>query len=93
VDNPHIIPVHAVDEVERVPVIVMRFVAGSDLRPVLEQQDAPPPERAAGFISRWPPPWMPRKLQAGSTGMSSRPTSWWTRSATVFLLSSCCPDR
>src|SRR5690242_15682323 len=51
VDDPHIIPVHEADEVGGVLFIAMRFVAGGDLRGVLEREGALPAERAAEFIS------------------------------------------
>jgi serine/threonine protein kinase len=51
VDDPHIIPVHEAGEADGVLFIAMRFVAGGDLRRVLEQEGALPPDRAAGFIS------------------------------------------
>jgi len=51
VDDPHIIPVHEAGEAGGVLFIAMRFVQGGDLRRVLEQEGALPPDRAAGFIS------------------------------------------
>jgi WD40 repeat protein len=51
VDDPHIIPVHEAGEAGGVLFIAMRFVAGGDLRRVLEQEGPLAPGRAAGFIS------------------------------------------
>ena len=51
VDHPHIIPVYEADEADGVLFIAMRFVQGGDLRRVLEQEGALPPDRAAEFIS------------------------------------------
>jgi serine/threonine protein kinase len=51
VDDPHIIPVHEAGEAGGVLFIAMRFVQGGDLRRVLEQEGAMPPDRAVGFIS------------------------------------------
>jgi serine/threonine protein kinase len=51
VDNPHIIPVFEAGELDGVLFIAMRFVAGGDLRGVLEREGPLPPGRAAGFIS------------------------------------------
>ena len=51
VDDPHIIPVHEAGEADGVLFIAMRFVQGGDLRRVMEQEGALPPDRAAGFIS------------------------------------------
>ncbi len=51
VDDPHIIPVYEAGEADGVLFIAMRFVAGGDLRLVLEREGALPPDRAADFIS------------------------------------------
>jgi tRNA A-37 threonylcarbamoyl transferase component Bud32 len=51
VDDPHIIPVHEAGEAGGVLFIAMRFVAGGDLRRVLELEGPLPPGRAAGLIS------------------------------------------
>ena len=51
VDDPHIIPVYEADEADGVLFIAMRFVAGGDLRVVLEREGPLAAERAAEFIS------------------------------------------
>jgi len=51
VDDPHIIPVFEADEADGVLFIAMRFVAGGDLRRVLEREGPLAPDRAAAFIS------------------------------------------
>jgi serine/threonine protein kinase len=51
VDDPHIIPVYEAGEADGVLFIAMRFVAGGDLRGVLEREGALAPARAAAFIS------------------------------------------
>ncbi len=51
VDDPHIIPVYEADEADGVLFIAMRFVAGGDLRRVLEREGPLAPDRAAAFIS------------------------------------------
>ncbi len=51
VDHPHIIPVYEAGEAGGVLFIAMRFVLGGDLRRVLAQEGALPPDRAAAFIS------------------------------------------
>jgi eukaryotic-like serine/threonine-protein kinase len=51
VDDPHIIPVHEAGEAGGVLFIAMRFVAGGDLRRVLDREGALPPDRATGFVS------------------------------------------
>jgi len=51
VDDPHIIPVFEAGEAGGVLFIAMRFVAGGDLRAVLEREGPLSPGRAAGFIS------------------------------------------
>ena len=51
VDDPHIIPVFEADEADGVLFIAMRFVAGGDLRGVLEREGPLAPGRAAAFIS------------------------------------------
>ena len=51
VDDPHIIPVYEAGEADGVLFIAMRFVAGGDLRGVLDREGPLPPGRAAAFIS------------------------------------------
>jgi serine/threonine protein kinase len=51
VDDPHIIPVYEAGEADGVLFIAMRYVAGGDLRQVLERDGALPPDRAADFVS------------------------------------------
>ena len=51
VDDPHIIPVYEAGEAGGVLFIAMRFVAGGDLRGVLEREGPLVPARAAALIS------------------------------------------
>ncbi len=51
VDDPHIIPVYEAGEAGGVLFIAMRYVAGGDLRQVLEREGALAPDRAADFVS------------------------------------------
>jgi serine/threonine-protein kinase len=51
VDDPHIIPVHEAGEASGVLFITMRFVAGGDLRRVLDREGALPAVRAGEFLS------------------------------------------
>jgi serine/threonine-protein kinase len=51
VDDPHIIPVYEAGEAGGVLFIAMRFVAGGDLRQVLEREGALAPDRAADVVS------------------------------------------
>jgi sugar lactone lactonase YvrE len=51
VDDPHIIPVFEAGESGGVLFIAMRFVAGGDLRAVLDREGPLPPGRAAEFLS------------------------------------------
>jgi serine/threonine protein kinase/WD40 repeat protein len=51
VDDPHIIPVYEAGEADGVLFIAMRYVAGGDLRQVLEREGAMAPDRAADFVS------------------------------------------
>src|SRR5580692_4958301 len=51
VDDPHIIPVYEAGEADGVLFIAMRYVAGGDLRQVLEREGALSPDRAADFVS------------------------------------------
>ena len=51
VDDPHIIPVHEAGEASGVLFIAMRFVAGGDLRRVLDREGALPAVRAGEFLS------------------------------------------
>src|SRR5271170_8302354 len=50
-DDPHIIPVYEAGEADGVLFIAMRYVAGGDLRQVLDREGALAPDRAADFIS------------------------------------------
>ena len=52
VDDPHIIPVYEAGESDGVLFIAMRYVAGGDLRHMLEREGALPPDRAADFVSQ-----------------------------------------
>lgn len=51
VDDPHIIPVYEAGEADGTLFIAMRFVAGGDLRAVIERESPLPADRAAAFIS------------------------------------------
>ena len=51
VDDPHIIPVYEAGEADGALFIAMRYVAGGDLRRVLEREGPLTPSRAAAFIS------------------------------------------
>ena len=51
VDDPHVIPVYEAGEADGVLFIAMRFIAGGDLRRVLEQERALAPGRAGELLS------------------------------------------
>jgi serine/threonine-protein kinase len=51
VDHPHIVPVYEAGEADGIPFIAMRFVAGGDLRTVVDRGGGLPPVRAAAFLS------------------------------------------
>ncbi len=51
VEDPHIIPIYEAGEADGVLFIAMRFVAGGDLRRVLERERVLAPGRAVEFIS------------------------------------------
>jgi serine/threonine protein kinase len=51
VDHPHIIPVYGAGEFEGVLYIAMRYVAGGDLRALLQREGPLPPSRAAFLLS------------------------------------------
>jgi serine/threonine protein kinase/Tol biopolymer transport system component len=52
VDDPHIIPVYEAGEAGGVLFIAMRYVAGGDLRQVLQAEGTLPPDQAADFVSQ-----------------------------------------
>jgi serine/threonine-protein kinase len=52
VDDPHIIPVYAAGEADDMLWIAMRYVAGGDLRGILDREGPLPPARAAAFVSQ-----------------------------------------
>ncbi len=51
VDHPHIIPVYGAGEFDGVLYIAMRYVAGGDLRALLQREGPLPPSRAAFLLS------------------------------------------
>ncbi len=51
VDDPYIIPVYEAGEADGVLFIAMRYVAGGDLRQVIEREGALETDRAAEFVS------------------------------------------
>lgn len=52
VDDPHIIPVYAAGEADDMLWIAMRYVAGGDLRSMIDRDGPVPPARVAAFISQ-----------------------------------------
>ena len=51
VDHPHIIPVYGAGEFDGMLYIAMRYVAGGDLRALLQREGPLPPSRAAFLLS------------------------------------------
>ena len=51
IDHPNLVPVHAAGEDDGRLFIVMRFIAGTDLRVVLAEEGALPPARAVEIVS------------------------------------------
>ena len=51
IEHPNLVPVHAAGEDEGRLFIVMRFIAGTDLRVVLAEEGALPPARAVEIVS------------------------------------------
>src|SRR3984957_13958884 len=51
VDHPHIIPVYGAGEFEGMLFIAMRYVAGGDLRALIQRERQLPPSRAAFLLS------------------------------------------
>jgi serine/threonine protein kinase len=51
VDHPHIIPVYGAGEFDGLLYIAMRYVAGGDLRALLQREGQLPPSRAAFLLS------------------------------------------
>jgi serine/threonine protein kinase len=52
IDHPNVIPVYAAGEEEGVLYLVMRYVAGTDLRSLLKDEGRLAPERAAGIVGQ-----------------------------------------
>jgi serine/threonine protein kinase len=52
IDHPNVIPVYAAGEEDGVLYLVMRYVAGTDLRALLEREGRLAPERAAGIVAQ-----------------------------------------
>jgi hypothetical protein len=52
IDHPNVIPVYAAGEEEGVLYLVMRYVAGTDLRSLLKREGRLPPERAAEVVGQ-----------------------------------------
>jgi serine/threonine-protein kinase len=51
IEHPNLVPVHAAGEDDGQLFIVMRFIAGTDLRAVLAEEGALPPARAVEIVS------------------------------------------
>jgi Protein kinase domain len=52
IDHPNVIPVYAAGEEDGVLYLVMRYVAGTDLRALLKEEGRLPPERAARIVGQ-----------------------------------------
>src|SRR5207248_6349925 len=52
IDHPNVIPVYAAGEEAGRLYLVMRYVAGTDLRSLLERERHLAPERAAGIVAQ-----------------------------------------
>src|SRR2546430_1206007 len=50
-DHPHVIPIFDADESEGIPYIVMRYVEGSDLKTLMEEEGALSVDRALEILS------------------------------------------
>ncbi len=84
VDHPHVIPVFEAGEADGVLFIAMRYVAGRDVRALIDREGKLPADR--GRPRSWARPrrrLTPRTFTASCTGMSSRPTCWSPRLATA----------
>lgn len=67
IDHPHIVPVFEAGETDGVLYIAMRYVAGSDLRHLLDRQGPLPSRPPCGSPPRSPP----RSTRPTSTGWST----------------------
>jgi Protein kinase domain len=52
IDHPNVIPVYAAGEEDGVLYLVMRYVAGTDLRSLLKREGRLPPDRAARIVGQ-----------------------------------------
>ena len=52
IEHPNVVPIYAAGEVDSVPYIAMRYVAGSDLGRRIEREGRLEPERAAALIAQ-----------------------------------------
>ena len=52
IDHPNVIPVYAAGEEDGVLYLVMRYVAGTDLRALLKEEGRLPPDRAARIVGQ-----------------------------------------
>ena len=75
VDHPNVIPIHDMGVHEGSLYIVMRYVAGGDLKALLAGGQHRPPARRCGCSRRSPRRSTPRTPAASSTATSSPPTS------------------
>jgi tRNA A-37 threonylcarbamoyl transferase component Bud32 len=51
-DHPNVVPIYDAGEVEGLLYIAMRYVEGTDLKVLLRQEGAFPPERAVGLVAQ-----------------------------------------
>lgn len=75
IDHPHIVPVFEAGETDGVLYIAMRYVAGSDLRHLLDREGPLPPGRPCASPRRSPRPSTRRTSTGWSTGTSNPATS------------------
>jgi hypothetical protein len=52
IDHPHVIPIHAAGEEAGVPYLVMRYVAGDDVRSLVRREGPMSPARAARIVAQ-----------------------------------------
>ena len=86
IDHPHIVPIFEAGETDGILYIAMRYVAGPDLRGVLDRDGPLPVETALpDRRSRWPPRSTPPMSTTWCTGTSNPATSWSPRAPTATI--------
>ena len=80
-DDPHVVPIYDVGEIDDRLYVTMRLINGTDLQTLIDQGPLEP-RRAVAIIEQIAPHCTTPTMSGLCTVTSNRPTSWWTRTTT-----------